>query len=57
MLSFVKFALQKFPTCLYWLDDVCVFYVNGLTQPRVPLTIPHVGIDTRKLANRLADLS
>ena len=56
MLPVVEFALNN---AVHVSTDYTLFYVNGLTHPRVPLTLPlrGSGLGGGELADRLADIS
>ena len=56
MLPVVEFALND---AVYAWTGYTPFYVNGLTHPRVPLTLPLCGsgIGGVEVADQLADIS
>ena len=56
MLLIVEFALNN---AVHASTGYTSFYVNGLTHPRVPLTLPPrgAGVDGGGVANRFDDIS
>jgi hypothetical protein len=56
MLHLVEFALNN---AVHASTGCTPFYVNGLTHPRVPLTLPlrNSGLGGGEIADRLADVS
>ena len=56
MLPIVEFALNK---AVHASTGYTPFYVNGLTHPRVPLTLPlrGSGLGGGEVADRLAEIS